>query len=378
MKVLLIARTIAFGGGTETLVFETYHELKKQIGVNNVKLIVFQHTSIFNVNDIDYYEKVLENDPNFHCVDIKMDLKIIKKNNINIQEIQKIVDDFKPSIIHSHLYLSELVSRNINFKKAKWFTHFHDNMEQFENFQLSTLFKKKKLVNFYEKNYLFRKYKNNNFIAISKDTYNYAKKRIRGNKLFLLENGINLNNYFRYQKINKDKIRLINIGSFVEKKNQKFILEIACYLKNQSINFEVLLLGDGPLKEEIKNLVFEKKLQKEIIFLGIVENVNFYLNSSNIYLHTAKYEPFGLVLLEAMAVELPVISLDGLGNRDIVKNNYNGFLIQEEDPKKFSELIIKTFQNKEIYEMFSKNSKEFSKKFDIKTYVKNLIKIYNY
>lgn len=378
MKVLLIARTIAFGGGTETLVFETFNELKKQIGINNVKLIVFQHTSMFNLDDIDYYEKILENDPNFHCVNIKIDLKIFKKNHINIQEIQKIVDEFKPSIIHSHLYLSELVSRNINFKNAKWFTHFHDNMEQFENFQLSTLFKKKKLLNYYEKNYLFRKYKDNNFIAISKDTYNYAKKRIRGNKLFLLENGINLKNYFRYQDLNNDKIRLINIGSFVEKKNQKFILEIASSLKNQSIDFEILLLGDGPLKGQIQNLIFEKKLQKEIKILGIVENVNYYLNSSNIYLHTAKYEPFGLVLLEAMAVELPIISLDGIGNRDIVKDNYNGFLIHKEDPKKFSELILKTFQNQEIYEMFSKNSKEFSKKFDMKTYVKNLIRIYNY
>lgn len=377
MKVLLIARTIAFGGGTETLVFETFHELKKQIGINNVKLIVFQHTSIFNVDDIDYYEKILVNDKNFHCANIKLDLKIFKRNNINIQEIQKIVDDFKPSIIHSHLYLSELVSRNINFKKAKWFTHFHDNMEQFENFQISTLFKKRKLVHFYEKNYLFRKYKNNNFIAISKDTYKYAKKRIRGNKLFLLENGINLNNYFRYEAINKDKIRLINIGSFVEKKNQTFILEIASYLKNQSVDFEVLLLGDGPLKKEIINQVFEKKLQKEIKFLGIVENVNLYLNASNIYLHTAKYEPFGLVLLEAMAVELPVITLDGQGNKDLVKNNFNGYLIKKENPKIFSELIIEMFQNQTLYEKLSNNSKKFSRNYDISNYVKKLINIYN-
>jgi glycosyltransferase involved in cell wall biosynthesis len=377
MRVLLIARTIAFGGGTETLVYETFHELKKQIGIENVKLVVFQHTSIFNVNDIDHYEKILDSDSNFHCLNDNIKLRFLRKNKINTSELQEIVSNFKPTIIHSHLYLSELISRNIKYNKAKWFSHFHDNMEQFENFNVSTLLSKKKLINYYEKRFLFSKYNKNNFIAISEDTYNFAKKRIRGNKLFLLHNGMNLKNYERIQEIKHDKIRLINIGSFVEKKNQKFIIEIALELKASNTEFEIIVLGDGPLRREFDDLILKNKLTNEIKSLGIVENVNYFLNQSNIYLHTAKYEPFGLVLIESMACSLPVISLNGRGNKDIVINNFNGIMIENEDALIFCKHILKVFNDKTLYNKLSNNATEFAKKYDIKNYVENLISIYN-
>ena len=377
MRVLLIARTIAFGGGTETLVYETFHELKKQIGIENVKLVVFQHTSIFNVNDIDHYEKILESDPNFHCLNDNIKLRFLRKNKINTTELQEIANNFKPDIIHTHLYLTELISRNIKYSKVKWFSHFHDNMEQFENFNLSTLLSKKRIINYYEKRFLFSKYNQNNFIAISEDTYNFAKKRIRGNKLYLLQNGMNLNNYKRVQEINHDKIRIINIGSFVEKKNQKFIIEIALNLKARNIEFEILLLGDGPLRSVIENLILKNNLSNEIKLLGIVDNVNLYLNQSNIYLHTAKYEPFGLVLIESMACSLPVISLNGRGNKDVVINNFNGIMINDEDALSFCNHILNIFNDKSLYDKLSNNATEFAKKYDIETYVENLISIYN-
>jgi hypothetical protein len=143
MKVILIARTIAYGGGAERLVFETYNALKDKIGSSNVKLIVFQHSSIFNIKGLDTYEKALENDINFHCLNVIVKLSILKKNKIDVSELERIINDFKPDIIHSHLYLAELISRQINYPNAKWFSHFHDNMEQFESFKLNTFFDKK-------------------------------------------------------------------------------------------------------------------------------------------------------------------------------------------------------------------------------------------
>jgi glycosyltransferase involved in cell wall biosynthesis len=51
------------------------------------------------------------------------------------------------------------------------------------------------------------------------------------------------------------------------------------------------------------------------------------MHASDLYIHPATYEPFGLVLLEAMASGLPVISLDGYGNRELIREGYNGFLL---------------------------------------------------
>jgi glycosyltransferase involved in cell wall biosynthesis len=377
MKVILIARTIAYGGGAERLVFETYNELKRRLGESSVMLIVFQHSSIFNINGLDVYEKKLANDPNFHCVEIEMNLSLIKKNKININQLQEIVETFKPTIIHSHLYLAELISRHIKYKGVKWFSHFHDNMEQFDKISIKSFFSKKKLTNLYEKKYLFNKYENNSFIAISKDTFNYAKKRIKHHKLHLLHNAINLSEFYRFKKINFDKLRIINIGSFVEKKNHKFIIQISKELKNRKVDFEITLLGDGPLIEQIKKEVDNQKLNKEIKFPGIVSNVNEYLNDANIYLHTATYEPFGLVLIESMAVGLPIVTLNGKGNSDLICQNINGFLIEEENENHFCDVLINLFKSKEKYLEISKNAVFESQKYNLKEYITKLINIYN-
>ena len=64
-----------------------------------------------------------------------------------------------------------------------------------------------------------------------------------------------------------------------------------------------------------------------------------------IFIHPATYEPFGLVIIEAMAAGLPVISLDGKGNRDIIKHKVNGYIFQNQNAVKFGEALIKLKEN---------------------------------
>ena len=97
-----------------------------------------------------------------------------------------------------------------------------------------------------------------------------------------------------------------------------------------------------------------------------------YLWQSDVYVHTATYEPLGLVLLEAMASGIPVISLDGGGNRDLIINGKNGFLIENQNPKEFANRILEVYQNKEISDF----NVELAKQFDIKTYCDELLEIY--
>ena len=107
------------------------------------------------------------------------------------------------------------------------------------------------------------------------------------------------------------------------------------------------------------------------------ENVQDYLNKSTIYVHSATYEPFGLVQVEAMAAGLPVVALDGKGNRELIQNGSNGFMVSKVDPIDFAEKIIKIIENNQTYITFSNNSIDFAKKYDIVNYVDELLKIYN-
>jgi glycosyltransferase involved in cell wall biosynthesis len=380
MKVLLIARTLAFGGGAEKLVFETYSLLKEKLGSDNVMLVVFEPSSIFDLENIDFYEKSLSNDSNFIvCDQVFIQLRIFKKNVISNHQLAEIVNDFKPTIIHSHLFIAELYSRTINYPQAKWLSHFHDNMPQFSSFKLRTIFNKRLFSNFYEKLILYRFYKINGgtlFVAVSKHTFTFVKDNTFKYPLVLLENAIDLSKFKAPVRTNIETINIINIGSFTKKKNQIFFMDIAKELMKHTTNFKISLLGDGPLRTEVEDAIERSNLKEFIEVIGIVPNVADYLKRSNIYVHTATYEPMGLVLVEAMASSLPIVSLNGQGNSHMIENGKNGFMIQEQNPSLFTSSILKVFSSREIYDGLSKTAFSYSKKYDINPYIDKLLAIY--
>ena len=117
-------------------------------------------------------------------------------------------------------------------------------------------------------------------------------------------------------------------------------------------------------------------LANNLLFHGNVNNVEEFLQDSDIYLHTATYEPLGLVLLEAMAAGLPVITLDGKGNRDLIEEGKNGYMIFEQNAELFAQTIIDMWNDKVKYKPLSEFAQEFARSFDINKYTSNLMVIY--
>lgn len=326
------------------------------------------------INHFETYEFI-----NF--VNATVNLSVKSKNRINVNQLQKIVNDFQPDIIHSHLFAAEIISRSILYPKAKWFSHFHDNMPQLKNFGLETLLNKNLLTNFYEKQYLLNRYKlngGNEFVSISKDTNRYATKVLpRAYKFNYLKNAIDFKKFNKIKGVkNESNLNLVNVGSFQAKKNQQFLIDIAYILKQNNVKFHLTLLGDGEQKKFVEKKVKELSLENEVSALGNVLNVQEVLSASDIYVHSAYYEPFGLVLIEAMAAGLPVITLDGKGNRDIIEEGKNGYMIFEQDAEKFAETIINLWNDKQKMKEISAFANEFAKQYDIVNYVDKLLELY--
>lgn len=369
-KILYIIPNLRMGGA-ERLVVDIVRYLNST-NTFNAELIIFNDIIEYEVDDIK--DKI-------HKIPSNIELSLYKKNKLNIAALQKFIDNYQPDIIHTHLFEAEIVSRSINYKKAKWFSHCHDNMVQFENFNIQTLLNKRKLTNFFEKKYLFKKYSKNGgnqFIAISKDTQCYFEKTAKPYNVTLLPNAINYRRFFQEKIFNNDyiKIKLINIGSFVYKKNQTFLIEVAKVLSNKKIEIELHFLGDGVNRKKLELKAREYGLDNKVYFHGNVNNVEEYLWDSDIYLHAATYEPLGLVLLEAMASGLPVITLDGKGNRDLMVQGKNGYMLFENNPEKFAEKIVDLWNDKEKYIQISKFAQEYAKQYDIKPYVEKLLNLY--
>jgi glycosyltransferase involved in cell wall biosynthesis len=371
LKVLYVIPELR-RGGAERLVIDICTEINKR---NDVTAMI----AVFR--DKNLYSELTGNIPVKTCHS-KVALSILGNSYSDLGDFENVIETFRPNIIHSHLFEAEIVSREKLFKGVKYFTHCHDNMPQFRKFSASTLLSKRRITDFYEKRHLAGKYLQctNNFIAISEDTKTYFEAmlpRSLKRNITLLHNAINFN---LFNSVNRkrelSRVRIINVGSFVKKKNQRMLIDIGENLKKRGIETEITMVGDGPLRAEIQSEINRRGLEDMFSLPGSVNHVEDFYAKANIYVHTATYEPFGLVLLEAMASGLPVITLDGKGNRGLVQDKINGFFIRQEDPDVFAEDIILTVAEEKEYVQLSQNAVEFSAGFDISNYVDKLIGLY--
>jgi glycosyltransferase involved in cell wall biosynthesis len=310
---------------------------------------------------------------------------ILGKWKIELNEWDAFVKEFNPNIIHSHLFEAEMMTRYSTMEGVHYFTHCHDNMPQLKRLSWDELGAKHRLTESYERRFLIRQYAAcaNQFIAISSDTEQYFRSNLPtplSDTVVRMPNAIDHGRFSAQSASNPTEggeLRLINIGSFVQKKNQRFLLHVLLRLRNNGVNATLTLVGDGPLRQQVEKEALALGLENHVRFVGNVSNVESMLWACHLYVHSASYEPFGLVILEAMAAGLPVVALDGRGNRELHQDGINGYLVKEPDSETFAARIVECTHNIAIWKGMSANSIEFSKQYDIEGYVNRLMRLYS-
>ena len=182
------------------------------------------------------------------------------------------------------------------------------------------------------------------------------------------------NNFFQKKTIN-----LINIGRLVKQKNQSEIIEALSTIKYKD-EFRLLIIGQGPEKKNLIDLIKRKKLKKLIKISNDQKNKNFYLERSNIFILSSIYEGFPNVLLEAAIKRKYIISSDcPTGPKELIKFYKYGELYKKNSIYQLSKIFEKISINKKI---FSKNKKEislnhtiFNSQDNLKKYKKELLNI---
>lgn len=184
------------------------------------------------------------------------------------------------------------------------------------------------------------KWRNYLFISI---LYKYAscnvavsmgiEKKLK-EKYYLL-NTKTIYNFFDFEKIKKlgekdvedddrnlfigNKMSFINIGRLHEQKGQKYLIEAFTHYYNKKPESQLIILGEGDLRNQLQNQIDKLGMNKHIHLLGNRSNVFPYLKKSDCFVLSSLWEGFGLVLVEAMSVGLPIISTDcKVGPREIL------------------------------------------------------------
>jgi len=107
-------------------------------------------------------------------------------------------------------------------------------------------------------------------------------------------------------------------------------------------NSLLVIVGKGPLEESLKRLVANLKLESNVIFTGNLPDAKRYFKAFDVFALTSDHEPFGMVLLEAMVAELPIICSDCGGGAEVVKNIGQLFSLGNSD--ELATQLVNTYQ----------------------------------
>jgi N-acetyl-alpha-D-glucosaminyl L-malate synthase BshA len=174
---------------------------------------------------------------------------------------------------------------------------------------------------------------------------------------------------------NDEKI-LIHASNFRKIKRVKDVVEIFAKVHAQ-IPAKLLLVGDGPERRFMEDLVRKLEVQDDVRFLGKQEQIEEILLVSDLFILPSEYESFGLAAMEAMAANVPVISSNAGGLPEININGKTGFTAAVGDVQTMSDCAIRLLSDENLLQEFRKNAKAQAMKFDLQNIVPQYEKLYS-
>lgn len=178
-------------------------------------------------------------------------------------------------------------------------------------------------------------------VAVSKENEVLIKDYYRADKdkCTSVNNGIDLARY--YTKEHKC-FTIVNAARHDDNKNQAALLRCFAKLHEKEANTKLLLLGDGPNHEALKQLAEDLGVKDAVTFTGNVSNTEDYYAVSDLYVQSSFTEALPISVLEAMAAGLPVVSTNVGGLPDVVQDN--GILVPAGDEDALFSAILEIYQ----------------------------------
>ena len=210
----------------------------------------------------------------------------------------------------------------------------------------------------------------------------FGDKTYDNGKVVIIRNAIDINKYIyskekrenkrRELEINDNTIVIGNIGRFVEQKNHDFLIDIFEEVHNKNKNSILVLIGQGPLIQKIKNKVDNKKLENCVYFLGQKKDVNEWYQAFDTFVLPSLYEGLGMVLIEAQISGLPCVCSTEVP-KEVKEIQKFKFVDLKSDSKVWAKYILDLNKNNN---RISYKEEFLNKGYDIKKEAKRLEKIY--
>lgn len=128
---------------------------------------------------------------------------------------------------------------------------------------------------------------------------------------------------------------VLNVGRLTSDKRQDMLIRMWSRINDHN-GWKLLIVGNGEMKEELNRLIQELHVEESVELIPATSDINSIYRKTSVFCFTSRMEGFGMVLLEAMSFGIPCISFDcPSGPRDVIIDQYNGYLVENNNEKKF-------------------------------------------
>jgi len=218
-----------------------------------------------------------------------------------------------------------------------------------------------------------------NIISVSNRTRdNLIKLGINKEHISTVYNWVDIKEIQKIKK-SKEKSEIIYAGRLMKHKNIDVLIKSIYLAKKEFPDLNAVIIGKGPEKAKLKALTKSLGLEKNIRFMDFMlkEEVYGFMKSSKLFVLPSVLEGFGIIVIEANACGLPVITVKHERNAsaDLIRDYDNGFVCKLSEVH-IAEKMIMLLKNKKLRKYMSKNSVKHVKGYDIKNAVANLESIY--
>jgi glycosyltransferase involved in cell wall biosynthesis len=196
----------------------------------------------------------------------------------------------------------------------------------------------------------------------SKSRQVVIKNGISPERVFILPNSIDIERFIPREETKK-KYDLISLGRLSPEKELANLLRIVKLLKVDKPDIKVGIAGKGPEDELLTSMITKMNLQKNVKFLGYVDNIVEFYNNGKVFVLTSRTEGLPRTVIEAMACGVPCVTSNVGDMGDVIDNDKNGYLIN--DYKNLESFVVKInllLSDNLKYDEMSENSRRKIKK----------------
>ncbi len=227
-------------------------------------------------------------------------------------------------------------------------------------------------------------------ICLCNDMYEECKKAYPNlaDKLVVIYNPIDIAQIEKMSEVGisdtffRDRYILASMRLEESQKDLTTLIKAYAILRKEDITRvwlpRLIVIGDGPHREKLQRTIDECGLHEDVILYGFVKNPYAIMSHAEMIVHSAKYEGFGMVVAEAIALGLAVVCTNcPVGPREVLADGKAGMLIPVGDEKSMAKAIKQILTNEPLRYKYKTQAKQYAERFSTKNVVEKLLSVCN-